>query len=93
MTRWAASSVRYLNATTWIADWAGGEPTIVAIHGSAGMGHTFRQLSAALDLRRPVLLGHSAGGTVAAFVALSTDVAGLIGRPDRIVSRDRLWRS
>jgi len=72
---------------------AGGEPTIVAIHGSAGMGHTFRRLLAALDLRRPVLLGHSAGGTVAAFVALSTDVAGLIGRPDRVVSRDRLWRA
>jgi pimeloyl-ACP methyl ester carboxylesterase/DNA-binding SARP family transcriptional activator len=106
------------DVTLHLVDWAGGEPTIVAIHGSAGMGHTFgalaerlaptvrfigvdlrghgfsdkppagydlerhvediRQLIAALGLRRPVLLGHSAGGTVAAFVALSTDVAGLI---------------
>jgi pimeloyl-ACP methyl ester carboxylesterase len=106
------------DATLHIVDWAGGEPRIVAIHGSAGMGHTFgalaerlaptvrfvavdlrghgfsdkppagydlerhvddiRQLIAALGLRRPVLLGHSAGGTVAAFVALATEVAGLI---------------
>ena len=106
------------DVTLHIVDWAGGEPTVVAIHGSAGMGHTFgalaerlapavrfvgvdlrghgfsdkppagydlerhvedvRQLIAALGLRRPVLLGHSAGGTVAAFVALATDVAGLI---------------
>ena len=106
------------DVTLHIAEWAGGEPTIVAIHGSAGMGHTFgalaerlaptvrfvgvdlrghgfsdkppvgydldrhvediRQLIAALGLRRPVLLGHSAGGTVAAFVALATDVAGVI---------------
>jgi pimeloyl-ACP methyl ester carboxylesterase len=106
------------DVTLHIVDCAGGEPTIVAIHGSAGMGHTFgalaerlaptvrfvgvdlrghgfsdkppagydldrhvediRQLIAALGLRRPVLLGHSAGGTVAAFVALATDVAGLV---------------
>lgn len=106
------------DVTLHIVDWAGGEPTVVAIHGSAGMGHTFgalaerlvpavrfvgvdlrghgfsdkppagydlerhvediRQLIAALGLRRPILLGHSAGGTVAACIALATDVAGLI---------------
>jgi pimeloyl-ACP methyl ester carboxylesterase len=37
-----------------------------------------RQLIGALHLRRPILLGHSAGGTVAAFVAAEVDVAGLI---------------
>lgn len=36
------------------------------------------QLVDALNLRRPVLLGHSAGGTIAAFVAARADVAGLI---------------
>jgi pimeloyl-ACP methyl ester carboxylesterase/DNA-binding SARP family transcriptional activator len=36
------------------------------------------QLIDALGLRRPVLLGHSAGGTIAAFVAASADVSGLI---------------
>jgi pimeloyl-ACP methyl ester carboxylesterase/DNA-binding SARP family transcriptional activator len=36
------------------------------------------ELVAALDLRRPVLLGHSAGGTVAAFAASQIDSAGLI---------------
>jgi pimeloyl-ACP methyl ester carboxylesterase/DNA-binding SARP family transcriptional activator len=36
------------------------------------------QLIDALELRRPVLLGHSAGGTIAAFVATRADVAGLI---------------
>jgi pimeloyl-ACP methyl ester carboxylesterase len=106
------------DVTLHIVDWAGGEPTVLAIHGSAGMaytlgalaerlaptvrfvgvdlrGHGFsdkppagydlerhvedvRQLIAALGLRRPVLLGHSAGGTVAAFAALGTDVAGLV---------------
>lgn len=35
-----------------------------------------RQLITALGLRRPVLLGHSAGGTVAAFVALATETRG-----------------
>jgi pimeloyl-ACP methyl ester carboxylesterase/DNA-binding SARP family transcriptional activator len=106
------------DVTLHIVDWAGGEPTVLAIHGSAGMAHTLgalaerlaptvrfvgvdlrghgfsdkppagydlerhvedvRQLIAALGLRRPVLLGHSAGGTVAAFAALGTDVAGLV---------------
>lgn len=104
--------------TLHIVDWMGGEPTVLAIHGSAGMAHTLgalaerlaptvrvvgvdlrghgfsdkppagydlerhvedvRQLIGALGLRRPVLLGHSAGGTIAAFVASATDVAGLI---------------
>jgi pimeloyl-ACP methyl ester carboxylesterase len=36
------------------------------------------QVIAALGLRQPILLGHSAGGTVAAFVASATDVAGLV---------------
>ena len=36
------------------------------------------ELIAALDLRRPLLLGHSAGGTVAAFVASQIDSSGLI---------------
>jgi pimeloyl-ACP methyl ester carboxylesterase len=96
----------------------GGNPTVLAIHGSAGMAHTLgalaqrlaptvrvvgvdlrghgfsdkppagydlerhvedvRQLIGALGLRRPVLLGHSAGGTIATFVASTTEVAGLI---------------
>jgi pimeloyl-ACP methyl ester carboxylesterase len=104
--------------TLHVVDWPGGKPTILAVHGSAGMAHNFGvlaqrlsprfrligvdlrghgfsdkppigydlrrhaedlcQLIKALDLRRPVLLGHSAGGTVAAFVASQTDVAGLI---------------
>jgi pimeloyl-ACP methyl ester carboxylesterase len=104
--------------TLHIVDWMGGEPTVLAIHGSAGMAHTLgalaerlaptirvvgvdlrghgfsdkppagydltrhvedvRQLIGALGLGRPVLLGHSAGGTIAAFVASATDVAGLI---------------
>jgi len=104
--------------TLHIVDWPGGEPTILAIHGSAGMAHNFGalaerlalrsrllgvdlrghgfsdkpptgydlrrhvedvcQLIPALNLRRPVLLGHSAGGTVAAFVASEADVAGLV---------------
>ena len=37
-----------------------------------------RQLIVAMGLRRPLLLGHSAGGTIAACVAAVTDVAGLI---------------
>jgi pimeloyl-ACP methyl ester carboxylesterase len=32
----------------------------------------------ALELRRPLLLGHSAGGTIAAFAAARADIAGLI---------------
>ena len=107
------------DVTLHIVDWAGGAPTILAIHGSAGMAHNFGalaerlaprfrligvdlrghgfsdkpptgydlrrhvedlcQLVRALNLRRPVLLGHSAGGTVAAFVASEVgDVAGLV---------------
>jgi pimeloyl-ACP methyl ester carboxylesterase len=104
--------------TLHIVDWAGGGPTVLGIHGSAGMAHTFgalaerlapavrfvgvdlrghgfsdkppagydleghvedvRQLIDALGLRRPVLVGHSAGGTVAAFVASAADVSGLV---------------
>jgi pimeloyl-ACP methyl ester carboxylesterase/DNA-binding SARP family transcriptional activator len=37
-----------------------------------------RQLIEAMGLRRPLLLGHSAGGTIAACVAGVTDAAGLI---------------
>jgi pimeloyl-ACP methyl ester carboxylesterase len=106
------------DVTLHTVEWSGGEPTILAIHGSAGMAQTFGalaerlapkvrfvgvdlrghgfsdkppsgydlerhvedicQLTAALGLRRPVLLGHSAGGTIATFVALATDVAGLV---------------
>ena len=106
------------DVTLHTVDWSGGEPTVLGIHGSAGMAHTFgalaerlaptirfvgvdlrghgfsdkppagydlerhvedvRQLIAALGLRQPILLGHSAGGTVAAFVASTTDVAGLV---------------
>jgi pimeloyl-ACP methyl ester carboxylesterase/DNA-binding SARP family transcriptional activator len=106
------------DVTLHILDWAGGEPTILAIHGSAGSGHNFGalaerlarrvrlvgvdlrghgfsdkpptgydlrrhvedmcQLIRALNLRRPVLLGHSAGGTVAAFVATEAEVGGLV---------------
>ena len=62
------------DVTLHIVDWTGREPTILAIHGSAGMAHNF----GALNLRRPVLLGHSAGGTVAAFVASEADVGGLV---------------
>jgi pimeloyl-ACP methyl ester carboxylesterase/DNA-binding SARP family transcriptional activator len=104
--------------TLHVVDWSGGEPTILGLHGSAGMAHSFGalaerltpahrfvgvdlrghgfsdkppsgydlerhvadicQLIAALQMRRPVLLGHSAGGAIATFVATNTDVAGLI---------------
>jgi pimeloyl-ACP methyl ester carboxylesterase/DNA-binding SARP family transcriptional activator len=104
--------------TLHTVDWEGGEPTVLGIHGSAGMAHTFgalaerlaptvrfvgvdlrghgfsdkppagydlerhvedvRQLITELGLRHPILLGHSAGGTIAAFVASTTDVAGLV---------------
>ena len=106
------------DVTLHVVDWAGGEPTLLAIHGSAGMAHNFEalarrltprfrvvgvdlrghgfsdkpptgydlprhvddlvQLIEALGLRRPVFLGHSAGGTLAAFVASRADLAGLI---------------
>jgi pimeloyl-ACP methyl ester carboxylesterase/DNA-binding SARP family transcriptional activator len=106
------------DVTLHTVDWAGGEPTVLGIHGSAGMAHTFgalaerlaptvrfvgvdlrghgfsdkppagydlerhvedvRQLITALGLRHPILLGHSAGGTIAAFVGSTTDVAGLV---------------
>jgi pimeloyl-ACP methyl ester carboxylesterase len=104
--------------TLHIVDWRGGGPAVLAVHGSAGIGHNFAaladrlaprhrmigadlrghgfsdkpptgydlerhvedvvQLIQTLRLRRPVLLGHSAGGAVAAVVAASTDVGGLI---------------
>ncbi len=106
------------DVTLHVVEWTGGEPTIVGLHGSAGMAHTFgalagrlapahrfvgvdlrghgfsdkppsgydlerhvedvRQLIDALRLRRPVLLGHSAGGAIAAFVATRAEVAGLV---------------
>ena len=106
------------DVTLHIVDWVGGGPTVLGIHGSAGMAHTsgalaerlaarvrfvgvdlrghgfsdkppvgyglerhvedVLQLIAALGLRQPILLGQSAGGTVAAFVASATDVTGLI---------------
>lgn len=95
--------------TMHVVDWPGGEPAILAVHGSAGhaygltalseqlspgirfiaidlRGHGFSdkppsgyqvddhvedvlQLIAALDLRRPILLGHSIGGAITTFVA------------------------
>lgn len=104
--------------TLHVVDWAGAEPTILGLHGSAGMAHSFgalaerltpahrfvgvdlrghgfsdkppsgydlerhvadiTELIGALRLRRPVLLGHSAGGAIATFVAGKADVAGLI---------------
>jgi pimeloyl-ACP methyl ester carboxylesterase/DNA-binding SARP family transcriptional activator len=106
------------DVTLHVVDWHGDEPTILAIHGSAQMGHSFgalaerlapvhhvvaldlrghgfsdkppsgydlerhvedvRRLIAAMRLRRPVLLGHSAGGAIAAFVAARENVAGLV---------------
>ncbi|HEV2237456.1 MAG TPA: alpha/beta fold hydrolase [Ktedonobacterales bacterium] len=104
--------------TVHIVEWPGEEPTILGIHGSAGIAHSMSGLAElltpanrfvapdlrghgysdkppvgydlerhvadvlelidALDLRRPLLLGHSAGGTIATFVAAHADVAGLI---------------
>src|SRR5262249_36199630 len=101
-----------------VVDWPGGEPTILAIHGSAQMAHSFGALAERLapshrfvgvDLRghgfsdkapagydldphvedicqvmravglpRPLLLGHSAGGAIAAFVATRAEVGGLV---------------
>jgi esterase len=106
------------DVTLHIVEWPGAEPTILAIHGSAGMAHTLgalaerlapahrfigvdlrghgfsdkppagydlerhvadlHQLIEALELRRPVILGHSAGGTIATFVAVGRDVSGLV---------------
>jgi pimeloyl-ACP methyl ester carboxylesterase/DNA-binding SARP family transcriptional activator len=106
------------DVTLHVVDWPGKEPAILAIHGSAQMGHTFgaladrlapthrfvgvdlrghgfsdkpptgydlerhvddmRQLIQTMPLKRPVLLGHSAGGTIATFAATRTDVAGII---------------
>src|SRR5262245_4981359 len=37
-----------------------------------------RQLVEAMKLRRPVILGHSAGGTIAAFLAMGGSAAGLV---------------
>jgi pimeloyl-ACP methyl ester carboxylesterase len=104
--------------TLHIVDWPGGEPAILAIHGSARMAHSFGalaerlapshrfigvdlrghgfsdkppagydldrniedicQLIRAVGLHRPVFLGHSAGGAIAAFVATRADVGGLV---------------
>jgi len=106
------------DVTLHVVDWAGAEPAIVGVHGSAGMAHSFgalaerlapahrfigidlrghgfsdkppsgydlerhvadlRELLAALRLKRPVLLGHSAGGAIAAFVAAGAELSGLV---------------
>jgi pimeloyl-ACP methyl ester carboxylesterase/DNA-binding SARP family transcriptional activator len=104
--------------TLHIVEWGGGEPTIVAVPGSAGIAHMFgvfaerleashriiavdlrghgfsdkppagydihghlqdlAELIQCLQLRRPVIMGHSAGGAVATFVAAASDVGGLV---------------
>jgi len=104
--------------TIHVVDWPGGEPAVLAIHGTGGSayamtalaerlaprhrfvaldlrGHGFSdkppagydlahhvedivQLLDVLDLRRPALLGFSAGGAIAAFVAGRAALAGLI---------------
>jgi pimeloyl-ACP methyl ester carboxylesterase/DNA-binding SARP family transcriptional activator len=106
------------DVTIHIVDWAGAEPGILGIHGSAGSAYSFtalgerlspahrfigmdlrghgfsdkppsgygltshvedvRQLIGVLALERPVLLGFSLGGPVAAAVAASHDIGGLI---------------
>jgi pimeloyl-ACP methyl ester carboxylesterase/DNA-binding SARP family transcriptional activator len=106
------------DVTLHVVDWAGAEPPVLAIHGSAQMAHSFGALAArlapahrfvgldlrghgfsdkppsgydlerhvddvcqlidAMRLRRPVILGHSAGGAIAAFVAGRAEVAGLV---------------
>jgi pimeloyl-ACP methyl ester carboxylesterase/DNA-binding SARP family transcriptional activator len=110
--------VPLLDVTLHIVEWGSGEPTILAVPGSAGLAHTFgalaerleafhrvvavdlrghgfsdkppagydldqhvrdlSQLIQCLRLRRPVIMGHSAGGAVATFVAAAADVAGLV---------------
>ncbi len=104
--------------TLHAVEWSGGEPAILAIHGSAGMAHNFgaladqlvpthrfvavdlrghgfsdkppagydlerhvadlSQLLRAIQLRRPILLGHSAGGTIATFLATRGEASGLV---------------
>ena len=104
--------------TLHVVDWPGGEPAILAIHGSSMSAYTFtalaerlapdvrfvavdlrghgfsdkppggytveqhvedlRALSDALELRRPVLLGFSIGGAIAAFAAARAECSGLI---------------
>jgi pimeloyl-ACP methyl ester carboxylesterase/DNA-binding SARP family transcriptional activator len=106
------------DVTIHVVDWPGGEPAVLAIHGTGGSayamtalaerlaprhrfvaldlrGHGFsdkppagydlachvedvRQLIEALALRRPALLGFSAGGAIAAFVAGRAALSGLI---------------
>jgi pimeloyl-ACP methyl ester carboxylesterase len=106
------------DVTIHIVEWPGDEPTILAIHGSAGSAYSLAALGErlapevrfiALDLRghgfsdkpptgyslhhhvedvigliellrlkRPVLLGFSAGGTIAAFVAARIAVQALV---------------
>jgi pimeloyl-ACP methyl ester carboxylesterase/DNA-binding SARP family transcriptional activator len=106
------------DVTIHLVEWPGDEPTIVAIHGSAGSayglaalgerlapdirfiafdlrGHGFSdkppagygldhhvedtiELLKRLRLKRPVLLGFSAGGTIAAFIAARIAVQALI---------------
>jgi pimeloyl-ACP methyl ester carboxylesterase/DNA-binding SARP family transcriptional activator len=106
------------DVTLHIVEWAGGEPSILAVPGSAGIAHMFgvlaerlagayrliavdlrghgfsdkppagydlarhvadlSELMERLRLRRPVVIGHSAGGAVATFFAASADVAGLV---------------
>jgi pimeloyl-ACP methyl ester carboxylesterase len=110
--------VQVKDVTLHVVDWPGGEPAIVAIHGSAQMAHSFGALAQglapdhrfigldlrghgfsdkppsgydldrhvddvcgvieAMRLRHPVILGHSAGGAIAAFVAARANVGGLV---------------
>jgi pimeloyl-ACP methyl ester carboxylesterase/DNA-binding SARP family transcriptional activator len=112
------SLVQVKDVTLHVVDWPGGEPAILAIHGSAQMAHSFGALAerlapthrfigldlrghgfsdkppsgydlerhvddvcgviGATRLRHPVILGHSAGGAIAAFVATRIEVAGLV---------------
>jgi lipase len=120
--------------TMHVVDWRGEEPTIVAIHGSAGhayaltalgeqlapdvrfiavdlRGHGFSdkppsgygveehvgdllQLVAALDLQRPILLGHSIGGAIATFaVEAGRDAFGGLILLDAVVGDSRFVES